>query len=272
MSENKIPAKYFFFPALILFFIFVIFGKTGFYLVADHLDPGLGYPPVNSLTDFDKLVYYILTYVVMFPIFAYSLFFYNKKLTKISNRSISRPILITVIIFFVASVLFYFWTEAIFGVDAPYSHAWDFQIGSIHVYAGDMLAGFGFYACTAGSFLLLFYYHTNYEEWFGRRALFMMSGVILQAAFLQDWFWFVFNNTYYLAPGDIYGVYFTWWIPILPFWGIYIPGMYLVFALIGTLIWMVSIYKRYSLAEIKWILIPFVCIIVFGITLGIVLH
>ena len=100
----------------------------------------------------------------------------------------------------------------------------------------------------------------------------MMSGVILQAAFLQDWDWFVFNNTYYLAPGDTYGVYFNWWIPIFPFWGIYIPGFYVIFALIGSIIWLISIIREYPLTEIKWVLIPFASVIALGIILGIVLH
>ncbi|MHA1799044.1 MAG: hypothetical protein ACTSVY_11420 [Candidatus Helarchaeota archaeon] len=208
-SKIQIPAKYFFFPAIIFFIIFVIFGKTGFYLVADYLDPSLGYPPVNPLTFFDKIVYYILTYFIMWPLLGFSLCYYNKKLTSISKLTMNKSIKLIVIALFIGAFFFYLWTETIFGVDAPYNHSWDLQFGSLHVYAGDMLASFGFYACTAATFLLIFYFHVNYDDWLGRRALFMISGVLLQAAFLQDWFWFVFNNSYYLLPGDNYGVYFN---------------------------------------------------------------
>lgn len=270
-DKNEIPAKYFFLPAIIFFVIYVIFGKTGFILVADYLDPGLGYPPVIPFTLFDWIIYYVLTYLVMWPLIAITLYVYNNRLKKFSRRGLSTSISLIVIGSFISGILFYLWTEMIFGVNAPYNPTWDIQIGVLHIYAGDLIASLGFYISIAACYLVVFFYHTNYDHWFGRRAILMMTGVILQASFLQDWFWFVFNNAYYLSLDIPYAVYFNWWIWI-PFTPIFIPTFYLIIACVGILIWSFSIFKKYPLLETRWILVPFAIVIISGIILGFVLH
>ncbi|HUX98739.1 MAG TPA: hypothetical protein VMV49_04240 [Candidatus Deferrimicrobium sp.] len=75
-SSSQYPGWLYFFPMYIMLFCYALLGRTGYTVVADVFDPENPFPPSEFV------LYYILTYCIIFPIIFISQWIYYRLLSK----------------------------------------------------------------------------------------------------------------------------------------------------------------------------------------------
>ena len=217
----------------IMMFCYALLGRTGFTIVADTLDPE------NPLPPSEFILYYILTYCVFFPAIFIGQWAYYRLLSRrygVYWKQLSRIDRILIITYDTIGFLLFLWVEQMFGVNAAYNTAWDFSIGGMYVWFGDLL-----YLFIAGPLLMAGFHGINYaicsEKGDRRRHQFfiVVLGTAVLGTITQDWFWWISAPNPPWGPGVTIYFYFTGWIQI-PFTELYIPVVYLVVALISLAI------------------------------------
>ncbi len=253
-SEKSYPAWVYFFPMYILLFCYALLGKSGFIIVVD---------PAS-----DVILYYLLTYCILFPVIFVGQWVFYRVLSRrvgVYWRNFPRRDKILILTYNILGVLFYLLVEQIFGVNKPYNPIFDFDIGSFHVYTGDLI---GFFI--AFPLLMIGFHGINYAICHQKRErrqyqfFLVVLGTSVVGTITQDWFWFISAPSHDWGPG--FSIYFTFseWIHI-PFTPIYIPVVYLVVALIALGIWFLSTVYLYSFRKyLIWCVGPYLCLVLIG--------
>ena len=238
----------------IMLFSYALLGRIGFIIVAD---------PAS-----DFILYYILTYCIFFPVIFLGQYVYYRFLSRqfgVYWKDFSQRDKILIFTYNIIGFLFFLWVEQIFGVNAPYNSSLDFDIGSFHVFTGDLI---GF--IIAFPLLMIAFHGINFaicHQKADRRQyqfFLVVLGTAVVGTITQDWFWFISAPSHAWGPGAVIYFSFTDWIHV-PFTPIYIPGVYLIVALVSLGIWFLSTVKLYSIKQyILWRLAPYLCLVLIG--------
>ncbi len=253
------PPWLYFFPMYIMLFSYALLGRSGYIIVADTW----------VIFPFSEIVlYYILTYCVFFPVIFLGQFIYYRMLSKRYGvywsdfSSLNKLLIIT---YDVLGLLLYFWAQEIFGVNAPYNTSWDFSIGWMYVWWGDIVYFFiGAPLLMAGFHGINFTICHQKKDPHQYQFFLVVVGTAVLGTITQDWFWWISAPNPPWGPGVVIYYYFPEWIQI-PFSELYIPVVYLVVAIVALLILFLSSIKLYSIKEyLFWCVIPYLLLVLIG--------
>jgi len=236
-----------------MLFVYALFGRTGFIIVVDSGE---------------IMLYYFLTYALLFPLLFLSYRIYYRFLSQRFNifwREFPRKHKILTPTYAVLGIFFYIWVENIFGVDAPYNPTWDFNIGWMHIWWGDFL---GFFI--AIPLLMVVFHEINFAicQKTGDRHQYQFFLVVIGTSIVgtitQDWFWWISCPSNPWGPGTTIYFYFTDWIQV-PLTPLYIPSVYLIVAVIFLVIIFLSTLKLYSFKQyLIWGMFPYLILVLVG--------
>lgn len=262
---GRLPAPVFFLPMYILLLVAMLLGKTGYIMVTDAVHPMLPFPDVPAPPDWHYGLYYLLTYAVIFPMVFLGWATYYKFLKKhIKDRLGGSWIDLGIVA--IMSVTVYWFVERIFGVNAMYNTALDFELFGTHFWTGDILLFLVVIPLFMGGFFLIYRMFTKEED---TQFLLLAIGTILLVMLFQDWFFFVScpYKDIVFQHGTTVGVYFSEWV-YLPFINMSIPTIYIyVFAVSQLFIWLSTLRFYNFKTYIAFGLIPIICLIL-GTMLG----
>lgn len=252
-QTKRYPVWLYFFPMYIMLFCYALLGRSGFIIVVDSSQVPL---------------YYILTYGVFFPILFLSYWIYYSLLSKrfgIYWKFFSRKDKILIPTYANLGFLFYLWVEYIFGVNRPYNPMWDFSIGWMHVYGGDIVCFF-----IALPLLMIVFHGINFaichktNDRHQYQFFLVVVGTSVVGTITQDWFWWISCPSCPWGPGTTIYFYFPGWIHV-PFTPIYVPVVYLIVAIIFLAILFLSTIRLYSFKQyFLWGVCPYLLLVLVG--------
>jgi hypothetical protein len=262
-NDNEFSSNYppwlYFFPMYIILFTYALLGRIGYIIVADEW---VIFSPAEIV------LYYVLTYGVYFPVIFLSQWLFYRMLSKRSGiywRDFSRLDKILIISYDIAGFILFIWCQMIFGVNAPYNTTWDFTIGWMYVWWGDIVFFF-----IAGPLFLISYHGINFASCHQKKDrrqyqfFLVVVGTAVLGTITQDWFWWISAPNPPWGPGVVIYYYFPDWIQV-PFTKLYAPVVYLVVAIISLLILFFSTIKLYSLKQyIFWCVCPYLLLVLIG--------
>ncbi len=263
VGVEKYPAWLFYFPMYVMLFSYALMGETGYIIVADAW---------TSMSSFEFTLYYLITYGVFFPVIFLSQYVFYRILSNrfgVHWRDFSRLDKFLIALYGILGFIFYLWVERIFGVNAPYDPTWDFDIGAMHVFWGDIVCFF-----IMGPLLLAGFHGINWAichkkenaRQYQYRFFLVVLGTAVLGTITQDWFWWVSAPplTPPWGPGITIYFYFTDWIQV-PFTQIYIPVVYLIVALVSLAILFVAKGKLFSFKHyLFWCVGPYLLLLLVG--------
>jgi hypothetical protein len=258
-NSTDYPTWLYFFPMYIMLFTYALLGRTGYPLVADDW---VVFPPEEFV------LYYVLTFGVLFPVIFLGQWIFYRVLSKrfgIYWKDFSRIDKILIISYDILGLLFYLWAQTIFGVNGPYDASFDFDIGWMHMFWGDLAYFF------IGAPLLLCGFHgINFaicrkkEDKRQYQFFLVVIGTAVLGTITQDWFWWISAPNPHWGPGVTIYFYFPYWIQV-PFTGLYIPVVYLVVAIVSLAILFLATIKTYSIKQyVVWCLCPYLLLVLIG--------
>jgi len=261
LSSSEYPVWLFFFPMYLMLFLYALLGRTGFIIVADSFE-GTSFPASEFA------LYYILTYGLVFPVIFIGQFLYYRILSRrcgIYWKNFSRSNRVLILAYDVLGFLFYLWAERIFGVNAPYDTSFDFSIGSLYIWWGDIIIFF-----IAFPLFMIGFHGINYAicRQIGDRRKYQFFIVVLGTAVLgtitQDWFWWISAPNPPWGPGVTIYFSFTGWITI-PFLELYIPVIYLIVAVVSLTVLFLATLRLYSVRQyLLWCVGPYLGLVLIG--------